>query len=251
MKTSVISILALAAAASASKYSTYYETETLTITSCAPYATKCATQETAVVHTKTKECDDEDNSYPTPTPAASYPVKQESTTKGYEASTTAKVNTVSPVYETPKKDEYTVSTIYETKVYTITSCAAYVTDCPVGHVTSTVVATTTLCPVSAYPTKPAESVYPVKPVGSVYPVKPVESVYPTKPAEAAYPSKAPVAGCPGGAYCPSTVKTVYGTAAPVTPYPPKNSTIQYTGAGNAQRAGGLLLAVGAAAVALL
>jgi len=233
MKTSVISILALAAAASATKYSTYYETETITITSCEPYVTKCAYHETSKIHTKTKECDDDDNK-PYPTPAvSSYPVKHE-TTKGYEATTTQKAYTTTPaVYETPKKDEYVISTIYETKKYTITSCPAYVTDCPVGHVTSTVIATTTLCPVS-----------PVKPTGSVYPVKPVEPVY---------PSKSPVAVCPGGAYCPTTVKNVYPTGgAPVpTTYKPKNGTVVYEGAATAQRAGGLLLAVGAAAVALL
>jgi len=246
MKTSIISILALAAAASATKYSTYYETETITITSCEPYVTKCAYHETSKIHTKTKECDDDDNK-PYPTPAvSSYPVKHE-TTKGYEATTTQKAYTTPPA-------------VYETKKYTITSCPAYVTDCPVGHVTSTVIATTTLCPVSpvkptgsVYPVKPVEPVYPSKPAGSAYPVKPVESVYPVKPVEPVYPSKSPVAVCPGGAYCPTTVKNVYPTGgAPVpTTYKPKNGTVVYEGAATAQRAGGLLLAVGAAAVALL
>ncbi|KAF4626079.1 hypothetical protein G7Y89_g12079 [Cudoniella acicularis] len=40
----------------------------------------------------------------------------------------------------------TTSTLLVTSVYTITSCAPTVTDCPVGKVTSTILTTTTVCP---------------------------------------------------------------------------------------------------------
>lgn len=58
----------------------------------------------------------------------------------------------------------TTSTVYGTTVYTVTSCAPTVTDCParLGHVTTETIALyTTVCPVSAvattapYPTKKA------------------------------------------------------------------------------------------------
>ncbi|KAH6976338.1 beta-1,3-endoglucanase [Ilyonectria robusta] len=56
--------------------------------------------------------------------------------------------TSAPVYGTPT-DELTTSTVYDTKVYTVTSCAPTVTNCPVGHVTTeTVGVYTTVCPVS-------------------------------------------------------------------------------------------------------
>lgn len=48
--------------------------------------------------------------------------------------------------------EYSTSTVYATSVYTITSCAATVTDCParMGQVTTDVVSLyTTICPVSS------------------------------------------------------------------------------------------------------
>jgi hypothetical protein len=58
--------------------------------------------------------------------------------------------TSAPVYGTPSGgDELTTSTVYDTKVYTVTSCAPTVTNCPVGHVTTeTVGVYTTVCPVS-------------------------------------------------------------------------------------------------------
>lgn len=46
-------------------------------------------------------------------------------------------------------DDLTTSTVYDTKVYTVTSCAPTVTNCPVGHVTTeTVGVYTTVCPVT-------------------------------------------------------------------------------------------------------
>jgi hypothetical protein len=46
--------------------------------------------------------------------------------------------------------EYTTSTVLTTSVYTVTSCAPTVTNCPVGHVTTDIITLyTTVCPVSA------------------------------------------------------------------------------------------------------
>ncbi|KAH7140972.1 hypothetical protein EDB81DRAFT_799230 [Dactylonectria macrodidyma] len=46
-------------------------------------------------------------------------------------------------------DDLTTSTVYDTKVYTVTSCAPTVTNCPVGHITTeTVGVYTTVCPVT-------------------------------------------------------------------------------------------------------
>ncbi|KAH8659364.1 hypothetical protein BGZ60DRAFT_531269 [Tricladium varicosporioides] len=45
--------------------------------------------------------------------------------------------------------ELTTSTLLLTSIYTVTSCAPTVTNCPVGKVTSTIVTTTTVCPVSS------------------------------------------------------------------------------------------------------
>ncbi|KAK6082021.1 endochitinase [Seiridium cupressi] len=59
--------------------------------------------------------------------------------------------------------EYTTSTVYATNTYTITSCAASVTDCParMGQTTTEVVALyTTICPVTATETGVASSAQP-------------------------------------------------------------------------------------------
>lgn len=317
MKNAVFSILAVAAAANAGKVmSTLYETEIYTITSCAPEVTQCAHTETSTVHTYTTECEETSTPYPTPAP--------ETSTK----------------YDTTKEHEYTISTVYETKEYTITKCGPTVTNCPVGHVTTTVVESTTLCPVEPtksphnpypsseesphvpYPTKPAEESpyvpYPTKPAEESphvpYSTKSVEGPHnpypsssseespyvpvPTTPAEeiphAPYPTKPTEEGphystivvetcvpttitkvitvtgegpkptkpadetsvCPGGPYCPdvTTSKGPYPTGGAIPTggygYPPKNETVDFHGSASTQRAGGLLLAVGLAAVAL-
>jgi len=50
---------------------------------------------------------------------------------------------------------WTTSTVYATSVYTVTSCAPTVTNCPVGHVTTDIVSLyTTVCPVTATETTP-------------------------------------------------------------------------------------------------
>jgi chitinase len=57
----------------------------------------------------------------------------------------------------------TTSTVYATSVYTVTSCAATVTDCParLGHVTTETIALyTTVCPVSGSAAKPTTTAAP-------------------------------------------------------------------------------------------
>src|ERR1700748_2954396 len=56
---------------------------------------------------------------------------------------------------------YTTSTIYTTHVYTVTSCASTVTNCPAGeHVTTeTVVVSTPVCPIEEEATTTAQSGY--------------------------------------------------------------------------------------------
>ncbi|KAH7144252.1 hypothetical protein B0J13DRAFT_607645 [Dactylonectria estremocensis] len=67
---------------------------------------------------------------------------------GDVATTTTPVAAQTTAYSAPS-DDLTTSTVYDTKVYTVTSCAPTVTNCPVGHVTTeTVGVYTTVCPVS-------------------------------------------------------------------------------------------------------
>lgn len=77
--------------------------------------------------------------------------------------------TVVPITSTsagpvPGGEQLTTSTVYSTTVYTVTSCAPAVTDCPgkLGSVTTQIIAiSTTVCPVTesghAAPTPPAEN----------------------------------------------------------------------------------------------
>jgi hypothetical protein len=61
--------------------------------------------------------------------------------------------TICPVTPTPIPQPapgYTTSTIYTTKIYTITKCPATVTNCPVGKVTTDIISLyTTVCPVAS------------------------------------------------------------------------------------------------------
>lgn len=100
--------------------STVYTTSTYTITSCAPSVTDCAKGR---VVTETIPL------YTTVCPVAETALPAKPTTTGGTAARTT-------------------STVYTTKTYTITSCAPYVTNCPVGKVTTEVMAAyTTVCPV--------------------------------------------------------------------------------------------------------
>ncbi|KAE8441086.1 hypothetical protein EG329_005881 [Mollisiaceae sp. DMI_Dod_QoI] len=64
--------------------------------------------------------------------------------------------TICPLKATPTSQpalEYTTSTVYSTKIYTITKCPASVTNCPIGSVTTDVISLyTTICPIEATPT---------------------------------------------------------------------------------------------------
>ncbi|KAM0344659.1 hypothetical protein ACHAPU_007254 [Fusarium lateritium] len=85
-----------------------------------------------------------------------------------------------------KPTEYTTSTVYSTKTYTITQCPPTVVDCPVGHVTTeTIAVSTTVCPVTEVHT---EAVHP----NPTEPSKPHEPTHPgqdviTKTQTYAYP----------------------------------------------------------------
>ncbi|CZR64431.1 uncharacterized protein PAC_14329 [Phialocephala subalpina] len=105
--------------------STVYATSTYTITSCAATVTDCPARigklTTETISLYTTYCPVADK--PSPTPS------------------------VAP--------QLTTSTVYATSVYTITSCAATVTDCParIGQLTTeTISLYTTVCPVADHPT---------------------------------------------------------------------------------------------------
>ncbi|KKY33220.1 putative glycoside hydrolase family 18 protein [Diaporthe ampelina] len=116
--------------------------------------------------------------------------------------------TVVPITSTsagpvPGGEHLTTSTIYSTTVYTVTSCAATVTDCPgkLGSVTTQIIAiSTTVCPVTegghTAPTPPAENggsgstPSETKPVGS--------GPSPTSPGEGEGGSPKPNPSTPAG-----------------------------------------------------
>lgn len=234
MKASVLSLLAVAASVSAhahgnstsSTTSTVYTTSIYTITSCAPEVTNCPARigkvTTDVISLYTTVC----------------PV-----TETESATPTAPTETEAP---------WVTSTIYSTIEYTITSCAPTVTNCPVGSKTTSVITSTTVCP-SSSPYSP--------PVSSSKPAGPVISTAPTSPA-----TSAPVLATTYISTCVPTVITSvytvtatgapttkpYSTGSPTGGYPvgPKNSTVAFTGGASAQKAGGLLMAVGLAAALL-
>ncbi|QPH04081.1 hypothetical protein C2857_000734 [Epichloe festucae Fl1] len=102
--------------------STVFTTKTYTVTSCAPTVTDCP--------------------------------------KGHVTTETIPLyTTVCPVTETAHVPEpttttkaplLTTSTVYTTKIYTLTSCPPYVVDCPKGEVTTEVIPVyTTVCPVNS------------------------------------------------------------------------------------------------------
>jgi len=100
--------------------STVYDCVTETITSCVPGVTNCPVQVvTRTIATSTTVC----------------PVTVTST------------STPAPTW--PHNGGWTTSTVYSTKVYTISKCPPTVTNCPYGHVTTELVpVSTTVCPVT-------------------------------------------------------------------------------------------------------
>ncbi|KAF4631388.1 hypothetical protein G7Y89_g6744 [Cudoniella acicularis] len=169
------------------------------------------------------------------------------------------------------------STIYSTEVYTISSCAPTVTNCPYGKQTSSVHVSTVVYGTytgthtgtyTSYSPKQTGSTSPVAtsknagvipPPASSLPYCPTPitsyiTVYATpgattpvgKPAVSVYTSAAVVATTP------AAVVASYGTAAPSAGKSYTTTTpVPFTGAASAQQAGGLLMAVGAVVAALL
>jgi len=164
---------------------------------------------------------------------------------------------------------YTTSTVYSTRVYTTTSCAATVTNCPAKpYVTTDIISLyTTVCPVEATETSPPK--YPTKPATQAYPTSLPGHEESSKPAPPSYPTSAPAGPAP--ILSTITIKTcipttytsvitvtpsgvaTYAPSAPVPPptqpsgsipKPPTNGTLPFTGGASAKSAGGLLMAVG-------
>ncbi|KAH8820864.1 concanavalin A-like lectin/glucanase domain-containing protein [Xylogone sp. PMI_703] len=109
--------------------------------------------------------------------------------------------------------ESTISTVYTTRVYTITSCAPTVTDCParIGQVTTDIVSLyTTICPVTAAEGAPSSA--PVY----VAPSAPAVPSYAAPSSSAAPPSAAPSspAAPPNVAPAPSPVPSAAPPSGP-------------------------------------
>ncbi|KAI9645334.1 Chitinase 2 [Ciborinia camelliae] len=122
--------------------STAYVTSVYTITSCAATVTDCPGRIGSVT-TETI------SSYTTVCPVSETSTSSaEGVTVSPKSSSSAQGLTVKPA--TPI-GQYTTSTVYATTVYTVTSCAATVTDCParIGSVTTEIISSyTTVCPVT-------------------------------------------------------------------------------------------------------
>ncbi|RYO85571.1 hypothetical protein DL766_005868 [Monosporascus sp. MC13-8B] len=175
--------------------STHMTTITYTVTSCAPTVTDCPGKGAVVT--------EEIPLYTTVCPVT-------------------KTETGKP--STKSEPPMTTSTIYSTRVETVTKCPPSVTDCPVGSVTTQTVAIgTTVCPVTGTETEystateyPVTTPIPGKPTDNVYVHSPVISISATTittsqpfsvktvitdnyPTTTAYPVGSPV---------PSTVSTI-------------------------------------------
>ncbi|RYP55383.1 hypothetical protein DL768_000138 [Monosporascus sp. mg162] len=129
--------------------STIYSTGVHTITSCAPGVPDCPGRGqvvTEVISVGVTVCPvTKTTSQAEPTTTAQEP---EPTTDDQPKPTTAP--------ELP--EEYTTSTVSETKTYTITECPPSVPDCPVGSVTTEIGVTTTVYPVGEKPTAPGNEI---------------------------------------------------------------------------------------------
>lgn len=247
MKASIFALVGAAAVVSAwgndtGAYttSTKTSTHTITISECAPTVTNCPYRTnpvtTEIVDVYTTYC----------------PVEATETSSGV---------ITTPASSVPAG--YTTSTVYSTETLTISECAETVTNCPykthpITTVTSSAVSTT-ICPIST-------PVVTGKPSGSVVPPPYSPSVPPmsSAPAPPPYSSSKP-AGILSTMTISTCVPTTYVSVITVTPSasqpagavgtgvspPPKsNSTIPFTGAASAQKAGGLLMAVGLVAALL-
>ncbi|KAI0138019.1 glycoside hydrolase superfamily [Hypoxylon sp. NC0597] len=183
--------------------STAYTTTVYTVTSCAPTVTNCPARGSVVTETIAL--------YTTVCPVTE--------TEGQKP-TTAPTYTNVPV---------TTSTIYSTRIATITKCPAWVTDCPVGHITTeTVAIATTVVPVTVTVEKTPVTTATYPAGGNTYEASPSSVPSSSKPAQAAAVSSYPVAGSGPGSSSPSSSSSssVYvPTTMTVAVYPTGNSTL--------------------------
>ncbi|RYP71756.1 hypothetical protein DL770_008074 [Monosporascus sp. CRB-9-2] len=160
--------------------STVYSTNVYTLTSCAPEVANCSKGKvtTELVSLYTTVCPVEQVQTTTEpaiqsstTPGPSKGVKFQSPPSPSESSIVAS-SEILPASKTtatgsrPSMTSFTTSTVYSTNVYTITSCAPEVSNCPVsiGQVTTEVVAiSTTVCPVTEVADKKTPSPAPEGP----------------------------------------------------------------------------------------
>lgn len=93
---------------------------------------------------------------PSITGACTAPPKSSPTTTSSSTPTTSGMLATPPVKDHHPTTEFTISTVCSTSIYTITSCAPTVTDCPakIGSVTTEIIPLyTTLCPVTPTPSE--------------------------------------------------------------------------------------------------
>ncbi|PBP28498.1 hypothetical protein BUE80_DR000463 [Diplocarpon rosae] len=164
--------------------------------------------------------------------------------------------------ELPIPTPHLVSTVYETKEYTISSCPPAVTNCPYGHKTNTVLTYTKEGPHDTAPTPHASVPIEHPAVPTEYPAVPAEhpsvpaehpsvpAEHPSVPAEhpAPYPTK-PAGGslvAPYPTYPATTIETKpYSSGYPTGGAPaPGNTTVPFSSGAVAKSASGLLMAAG-------
>jgi len=167
--------------------STYTSIDMITITSCAPEVTNCPAKTYTSSYHVTSTCTEEQAAYTTP--AAVY-----GSSPVHTSSAPVYTSTPAAVYTQP-----TVITYTSIDHVTITSCAAYVTNCPARTYHSTAYSTSTL----TYCPEESSSAVPV-PVYTI-PVN-YTSVAATTP-PATYTTTVISTVCPGVNYCYATTVT--------------------------------------------
>ncbi|KAM0270460.1 hypothetical protein ACHAQH_009401 [Verticillium albo-atrum] len=177
----------------------------------------CETSTEYEVPSSTEDCETSTEVYPVPTTSD----KESTTTKVYPVPTSSEEEKTTTVHTT----DYTTSTVYTTKVRTITSCAPEITDCPNGpHVTTeTYAVSTTVCPVTETETeKTVETPVPTQPphgytTSTVYTTK-VHTVTSCAPG---------VTDCPNGPHVSTETIAISTTICPVTEEVPHTLTTVY------------------------
>jgi hypothetical protein len=209
-------------------------------------------------------------STPVYTPPAGY--VSSSTPVGYASSSTPVYTPLPYTTSAPSKPPvYTTKTVYSTTCETVTSCAAYVKNCPASSTityTKTIPVSTTVCPVTETPiyVKPSKPAYE-----TVIVVKPSHSkpYVPVKESTTCSESVTVTVTIPSKSATPYVPKPVYPTGpAPVYPAPPAGTApayvpvgtgsyvqpsapAQFTGAASSVNAAGFVAGVGAFAALFL